>query len=56
MNATDLRALLARWAGIMADTRDWLIELDLSLIHISGAAQMRICPSYSTRRARPPFG
>ena len=28
MNATDLRALLARWAGIMADKRDWLIELD----------------------------
>ena len=27
MNATDLRALLARWAGIMADKRDWLIEL-----------------------------
>ena len=28
MNATDLRVLLARWAGIMADKRDWLIELD----------------------------
>ena len=28
MNATDWRALLARWAGIMADKRDWLIELD----------------------------
>ena len=28
MNATDLRTLLARWAGIMADKRDWLIELD----------------------------
>lgn len=28
MNATDLRALLARWARIMADKRDWLIELD----------------------------
>ena len=28
MNATDVRALLARWAGIRADKRDWLIELD----------------------------
>ena len=28
MNATDLRALLARWADVMAQKRDWLIELD----------------------------
>ncbi len=28
MNAADFRALLARWADVMADHRDWLIELD----------------------------
>ena len=28
MNATDLRALLTRWADVMAQKRDWLIELD----------------------------
>ena len=28
MNAADFRALMERWAVVMADHRDWLIQLD----------------------------
>ena len=28
MNAADFRALMERWAAMMADHRDWLIQLD----------------------------
>ena len=56
MNATDLRALLARWAGIMADKRDWLIELD-SVVGDSDLgltmSDLRTWASCATRRARP---
>ena len=65
MNATDLRALLARWAGVMADKRDWLIELDsvvgdsdLGLTMSDGfraaaSATLRTWANCAIRRVRP---
>ena len=57
MNAADFRALMERWAVVMADHRDWLIQLDsvvgdsdLGLTMSDGFRSTRHPPSISERR------
>ena len=51
MNAADFRALMERWAVVMADHRDWLIQLD-SVVGDSDLGLTMSCLLYTSPSPR----